>query len=68
MVEPPSLFLGRGDHPKSGTLKLRVHPKDVTLNLSEEAKVPLAPNGYVIFFLQKEQLSYLRQLETELFY
>jgi len=45
MIEPPSLFLGRGDHPQAGILKLRIHPKDVTLNLGEDAPVPKAPNG-----------------------
>jgi len=45
MVEPPGLFLGRGDHPKAGLLKTRTHPKDVTLNLSENAKVPLTADG-----------------------
>lgn len=47
MVEPPGLFLGRGDHPKAGELKRRVMPEDVTLNLDEDAPVPLCPlKGY----------------------
>lgn len=44
-VEPPGLFRGRGDHPKTGCLKLRVHPEQITLNLSKDAPVPEAPAG-----------------------
>ncbi|PRP82603.1 DNA topoisomerase I [Planoprotostelium fungivorum] len=43
LVEPPGLFLGRGDHPKAGIPKRRLMPEDVTLNLSEGAKVPECP-------------------------
>ncbi|KAA1473919.1 hypothetical protein DENSPDRAFT_840460 [Dentipellis sp. KUC8613] len=42
-VEPPGLFRGRGDHPKKGALKLRVHPEDITLNIGKDAPVP-TPN------------------------
>jgi len=42
-VEPPGLFLGRGDHPKAGTFKKRVQPEDITLNLSSDAPVPECP-------------------------
>merc|ERR1719253_2447217 len=43
-VEPPGLFRGRGEHPKMGTLKARIQPEDVTLNLSEDAEVPPVPD------------------------
>jgi len=43
MCEPPSLFRGRGAHPKMGSLKRRVEPEQVTLNLSPEAAVPPCP-------------------------
>ena len=36
-MEPPGIFIGRGCHPKLGTIKTRIEPKDVILNLS---KVP----------------------------
>nr|XP_042903447.1 DNA topoisomerase 1-like [Parasteatoda tepidariorum] len=39
-VEPPGLFRGRGNHPKMGTLKKRITPNDVTINLSTGCKVP----------------------------
>jgi len=40
LVEPPGLFMGRGQHPMRGRWKPRVRPKDVTLNLGENAPVP----------------------------
>ncbi|KAF8975518.1 DNA topoisomerase 1 [Entomortierella lignicola] len=45
-MEPPGLFRGRGKHPKTGCLKLRVMPEQVTLNLSKDAPVPKAPEGH----------------------
>ena len=40
LVEPPALFMGRGQHPMRGRWKPRVRPQDVTLNLGENAPVP----------------------------
>ncbi len=40
MVEPPGIFMGRGNHPMRGHWKPRIHPEDVVLNLSEDAPVP----------------------------
>lgn len=40
LVEPPGLFMGRGQHPLRGRWKPRVTPSDVILNLGEEAPVP----------------------------
>ncbi|CAI5760609.1 unnamed protein product [Candida verbasci] len=45
-IEPPGLFRGRGAHPKTGKLKRRVYPEQVTLNLSKGAKIPEAPAGH----------------------
>ncbi|CAL9727710.1 DNA topoisomerase 1 [Monosporozyma unispora] len=45
-VEPPDLFRGRGAHPKTGRLKRRVYPEDITLNLSEDAQIPDPPKGH----------------------
>lgn len=45
-IEPPGLFRGRGAHPKTGKLKRRVYPEQVTLNLSAHAKVPDPPPGH----------------------
>jgi DNA topoisomerase I len=40
MVEPPGLFMGRGQHPLRGRWKPRVQASDVILNLGESAPVP----------------------------
>jgi len=40
LVEPPGLFMGRGQHPLRGRWKPRVKPQDVTLNLGKDAPVP----------------------------
>ncbi|KAK4659355.1 DNA topoisomerase 1 [Podospora pseudocomata] len=45
-VEPPGLFRGRGEHPKTGTVKKRVMPEQVTINIGKEAKVPDPPAGH----------------------
>lgn len=48
MAEPPGIFIGRGEHPLRGRWKPRVTPKDVTLNLGKEAKVPEGKWGKII--------------------
>ncbi|KAF1360465.1 hypothetical protein EJ07DRAFT_154914 [Lizonia empirigonia] len=45
-VEPPSLFRGRGEHPKTGRVKKRVLPEQITVNIGENAKVPEPPAGH----------------------
>ena len=40
LVEPPGLFMGRGQHPLRGKWKPRIRPQDVSLNLGENAPVP----------------------------
>lgn len=45
-VEPPSLFRGRGEHPKTGHVKKRVMPEQITINIGKEAKVPPPPPGH----------------------
>jgi len=45
-IEPPGLFRGRGDHPKTGRLKHRVMPEQVTLNLGENAPIPKPLPGH----------------------
>ena len=40
LVEPPGIFMGRGQHPLRGKWKPRVTHRDVTLNLGEDAPVP----------------------------
>lgn len=45
-VEPPSLFRGRGEHPKTGRVKKRVLPEQITINIGEKTKVPEPPAGH----------------------
>ncbi len=40
VVEPPGLFMGRGQHPMRGHWKPRISEEDVTLNLGNEAPIP----------------------------
>ena len=45
-IEPPGLFRGRGEHPKTGMVKARVQPEQVTINIGKDAKVPEPPAGH----------------------
>ena len=45
-VEPPGLFRGRGEHPKTGKVKRRVTPEQITINIGKEAMVPTPPEGH----------------------
>ena len=45
-IEPPGLFRGRGQHPLTGSLKTRVTPEQVTINIDPDAEVPKAPEGH----------------------
>lgn len=45
-VEPPGLFIGRGCHPKLGSIKKRIYPKHITLNLSKGAPIPEMQSFY----------------------
>jgi len=40
LIEIPTLFKGRGKHPKAGLLKARIMPENITLNLDNDAPVP----------------------------
>lgn len=44
-VEPPGLFRGRGEHPKTGRVKQRVNADQITINIGKEARVPQPPPG-----------------------
>ena len=45
-AEPPGLFRGRGKHPRTGKLKTRVQPEQVTINIGSDAPVPRPPAGH----------------------
>lgn len=40
-IEPRTLFKGRGEHPKAGTLKPKIFPEDVHINLSRCSQTPI---------------------------
>lgn len=40
VVEPPGLFMGRGQHPLRGHWKPRIQEEDITLNMDELAAAP----------------------------
>jgi DNA topoisomerase-1 len=46
IVEPPSIFIGRGCHPFIGKIKKRIYPEDITLNLSKDAPIPKLDNNH----------------------
>ncbi|KJZ79044.1 hypothetical protein HIM_01817 [Hirsutella minnesotensis 3608] len=54
-VEPPSLFRGRGDHPKTGRVKKRVFAEQITINIGKDAKVPTPPPGHKWKAVQHDQ-------------
>lgn len=54
-VEPPSLFRGRGEHPKTGKVKTRVLPEQVTINIGKGAKIPEPPKGHKWKAVQHDQ-------------
>ncbi|GAA6004245.1 DNA topoisomerase 1 [Rhodotorula paludigena] len=45
-IEPPGLFRGRGEHPKTGMLKTRVRPEQITINIGKGVPVPQPPKGH----------------------
>ena len=45
-IEPPGIFIGRGDHPKIGFIKKRIQPEDVIINISKDAPIPKPPSGH----------------------
>ncbi len=48
MVEPPGIFMGRGNHPLRGRWKPRVGQEDITLNLGEGAPIPPGNWGGIV--------------------
>lgn len=71
-IEPPGLFLGRGDHPKIGTLKTRVKPEDIIINIGPNTKIPRCPIpghdwGGVVHSNQVTWLAYWKENVNESF-
>jgi DNA topoisomerase-1 len=45
-MEPPGIFMGRGDNPKIGKIKSRIYPEDVIINIGKDAKIPETIKGH----------------------
>ena len=43
MVEPASIFMGRGEHPFRGKWKKMAEPEDIVLNLGKKSTIPVCP-------------------------
>jgi len=43
-MEPPGIFLGRGENPKLGKIKPYIYPEDIIINIGKESKVPEIPS------------------------
>lgn len=41
IVEPPTIFTGRGNHPLSGRIKHRLYPINITINIGANSKIPV---------------------------
>jgi DNA topoisomerase I len=46
MIEPASIFYGRGENPKRGKIKRDIEPEEVTINIGEGSNIPKAPPGH----------------------
>lgn len=45
-IEPPGIFIGRGDHPKLGCIKKRIEHEDVIINIDQKSQVPKPKDGH----------------------
>lgn len=45
IIERPTIFIGRGDHPHIGCIKLRIYPENVILNVGRDMAVPVPDIG-----------------------
>ncbi|VVU94647.1 Eukaryotic DNA topoisomerase I, catalytic core [seawater metagenome] len=43
-IEPPGIFMGRGNNPNLGKIKRRINPEDVIINIGKEAPIPDTPS------------------------
>jgi len=45
-MEPPGLFIGRGCNANLGSIKPRIEPEDIIINIGKEATVPKPPGNH----------------------
>lgn len=46
IIEPIGLFMGRGQHPKRGSVKAKIQPEDIEINIGKNDTVPSPPTGH----------------------
>jgi DNA topoisomerase-1 len=46
-IEPPGLFIGRGNHPKIGKIKKRIFPEDIIINIGKNEIIPISIKGHM---------------------
>ena len=46
VIEPQSIFYGRGQNPNRGKVKLQIFPEDVTINIGINDPIPEPPPGH----------------------
>jgi len=46
IIEPSSIFLGRGKNKISGSIKRNIRPEEVTINVGKSDKQPIPPDGH----------------------
>ena len=46
-IEPPGIFLGRGNNPKIGKIKKRIYPEDIILNIDNNSPIPEIPEHLI---------------------
>ena len=45
-IEPPGIFLGRGNNPKLGKIKMRIYPEDIIINIGKDEEIPKPLNNH----------------------
>jgi len=45
-IEPPGIFIGRGDNPNIGKIKRRIYPEDVIINIAKNVEIPKTPENH----------------------
>lgn len=59
-MEPPVVFIGRGEHPLRGCLRRRIQPEDVIINIDEKSPIPkLPPNRSWQMVIHNRQCNWL---------
>lgn len=55
IVEPPGIFLGRGNHPLKGTIKRKILPENIIINVSKEFSSIFSPQKWKMIIHDKNK-------------